>query len=196
MPFRGVTTFEHSQRPEETAVALGTIEMPTIATWRAILNPHGSYLWQVKPPGEWVVLLRQHEELISSSEGIPLDVDYNHVFQMLASHNAVLLCRLDSKVGLIGIAARKPVGPFLPMMPGMFSINQDVSKMSAGGLAAVSQTGHPWPEGLKKPAIIGIQSASSLISPAHRDSLLHTMPEGVWLLGVSGTHLRIFEVLS
>jgi hypothetical protein len=197
MPFRGVVTWDHCQRQEEATVALGAIEMPTMATWRAILNPFGSYLWQVRPPGEWVVLSRQHEELITTSPLIPLDVDYGHIFQMLVSHGAALLCRLDGRAGLIGIAAKKTTGPFLPMMPGfMVNTRQNVGKMGAAELAVLSQVGHDWPEGLQKPSIIGIQSASSLVSPAHRESLLRDKPEGVWLLGVSGVHLRIFEVLS
>ncbi len=198
MSFRGLTIWTLSQSPTEVMTDLEAQPLPTIRTWRAIPNTFGQFVWQAKPPGKWVVLLRFDEQLITSDADVPLEVDYAGTFDMLSEHRASLLARADPEIGLTAVAVRKRGQPFTPCTPGYFAQTTiDARRLDLEGVEHLSATGYSWPEGLNEPSVIGIQSAHSLGDPVHRRSWIERCPEGLWLLSVNKIEgLQIYEVLS
>jgi hypothetical protein len=195
--YKGITT--HSETPDPKAVLdiLFRQPRPVVDSWRAIVHPKASYLWEVKPPGRWVSILRHDELLVTTDPAIPLDVDYAHVFEMLKVHGAALLARLDSEFGLIAVAVSKPNEPFTPLIPGYHaSALVDTTSLTLEGIEQLSERGYEWPEGLQKPSIIGMQAALALSSAEHRTYWLKACPEGLWLLSTASRQaLTIYEVL-
>lgn len=195
--FKGVTVYGDTPQPDEVLLELMSLPMPELKSWQLIPNPVSNFVWQVKPPGVWVNLLRYDELLVTSNPHVPLEVDYQHVYDMLGVHKAALLTRLDQDTGLIGVAVRKTNQPFTPLVPGFkASTLVDTSKLDASGVEQLSEEGHDWPKGLQKPSMIGMQAATSLLQPEHRKDWIRKCPEGIWLLNVYKSQLVIYEVFS
>ncbi len=195
--YKGITTCGDTPTPYEVFEEIVGLPMPTLQPWQNIAKPNSTFLWSVKPPGEWITLLRYDELLVTSDPNIPLEVDYEHVYAMLAEHKSALLARLDPEVGLIGVAARKPKQPFTPLMPGFSATAMiDPRTLDTTGVEQLSEKDHDWPEGLQKPSIIGMQAAFSLNNPVHRADWLEKYPEGIWLMNATSHALLIYEVLS
>lgn len=197
---------------EEVNAAVDLLSKPDLRSWRQITNPLGSYVWTVKPPGEWFTLIRFNEFLVTSDMRVPLEgVEWDKVFDKLGRHRAAMLCRL-SGADVIGIAVAGPDSPWLPLMPGFktstavgesearalvnMTSDQIAAVMTPDYLTELSSDRSYWPEGLLEPCIIHIQSAHSLIVSKHRKSWLDKYPEGLWLETVQDGKFVIFEVLS
>ena len=189
--FKGLITVEMAPNSNEVATVVQAINLPALRSWRAIANPFSQYMWQAKPPGVWVVLLRFDEFLVTTSDAVPLDVDYAGVFDSLKAHKGALLARVDSTVGLIGIAIKTGTSEFMPWMPGL-SIDETV-------LAQMSEEpevpSFEIPEGLLPPAIIKVDLPTDLHTAGLRKDLLRLSPGGVWLMA-GRAPLIIYEVLA
>jgi hypothetical protein len=182
----------------EVEAVEGLLPIPDMRAWWQITNPFGQYLWMVKPPGEWMTVMRFDEWLVSSSPAVPLDVEWEKVFTMLKRHQATLLGRL-SGAGIIAIAVAGPDSPWLPLTPGYRMVVADplsVLGATEDDLRSVSEDRMDWPAGLLEPSIIHMQSAHSLKQREHRESWLAQYPEGMWLVSVQDGRFRVFEVLN
>lgn len=196
--FKGITLADCSPNPQEAVTLISELKPPQLKSWKLIPNLFSPYIWQDKPPGKWVVIVRLDEWLISSSGDIPLDVDYQCVYDMLREHKAALLCRLDPDIGLIGFAVKSAIGPFTPLVPGFTASTAiDIRTLDAQGMETlVENEAAKWPEGLQKPAIIHVQAPHSLAQMEHRLSWLKQSSTGIWLVALKDEKLEIYEVLG
>ena len=189
--FKGILPVEQAPVPQEAARAFHEIHLPALTSWRTIVNPFSHYVWQTKPPGAWVVLLRLDEYLLTSSDQVPLDVDYAHIYEMLTAHKSALLCRLDDAVGLIGIAVRQAHFDFVPWLPGVAADEATLESLDMEKIKEYCDG----PEGLQLPSIINIEPADPLQNPITRRDWLKTCPTGLWLMSLKGEP-AIYEVVS
>ncbi len=203
MTYRGLVPHDMTSNVETTVELLQAYDIPDSQSWRNIPNLGNTFVWQVKPPGVWVILMRQDEWLVTSNLHVPLDVDYEAVYTMLAAHKSALLCRLDSDIGLVGIAASKVGERFIPLIPGFLGAASKL--MLPDGVVSnpaevfdelVAENDPSWPAGIQKPSIIHLQSAHSLLQADHRLSWLKKCPEGLWLLTSDPKGFQIYEVLG
>ena len=198
--YRGLAPLEMTLDPQSTGDNLKVYNIPEARSWRNIPDFSKTFVWQVKPSGIWVILMRQDEQLITSSLSVPLDVDYGGIYDMLVDHKSALLCRLSETVGLIGIAASKAGERFIPMTPGFKGhtsalLVPDGSRDSAEVWEEVLAESDPaWPEGLQKPSIIHIDSGLSLLEDEERRNWLEQCPEGLWLMAPDFYGFSIYEV--
>ena len=198
--FAGLTIPQQCSDPEGAVACMAQQPMPGISLWRDIPNMKTQYVWQAKPPGTWVVLLRFDQQLLTSDVNVPignnpLAVDYASVYAMLLKHRSSLLTRLDPVVGLTAVAVRQEDQPFTPCTPGFHAATLvNVQNLGLKGVENLSEHGHDWPEGLNEPSTIGIQPAFPLQQPDHRTDWLRKCPDGLWLL-TTRQRLEIYEVL-
>ena len=202
--FRGIIVKEQAADDGARMKAVDDVVIPEVVSWRAMadpISPWGNFLWTARPPGLWVKLVRYEDELISSSASIPLDVDYESVFNMLGAHGSALLARI-SDMGLIAVAAWKPGSGGTPLAPG-FKANTDrpIAEMLRQGqviperfIEELSEEGHDWPDGLAEPWILGMRSAHDL-GIKREEYVLAAQGRGIWLLTAAAGSLRIYEVM-
>ena len=206
--FNGITIKELVQEDPDRRKAMEDVHAPQVESWRRmspVLNTKGQFLWEVRPPGNWVSVLRYDRELISTSAAVPLDIDWAGIYEMLAIHKGVLHARCSPEVGLIAVAAQRPGEPATPLMP-QFSAPGSVMSilnLDAKGLEELAEKEpEGWPVGLQMPSIIGMQAVFGLGRPEddpetlHRAHYLRQYPEGIWLLTSAIGRLHIYEVLS
>ncbi len=196
MPYHGLEGFDIKNPRHKEAFEYCPI--PLVRGWQQIERPYQPFMWQVKPPGVWALLVRIDQKLTSNHLDIPLEgVDYEAMYDMLVEHKSAILCRLHPNVGLIGIAVKRVGGTFTPLMPGF---KEDVGLMlpspTAQDIARKSEE-HPWPEGLLEPSTIGVEEVSVLLQPDVRKEWLKRCPEGLWLTNISGDGvMTIYELLN
>ncbi len=195
MEFKGITIGDLIVGDARRTEMIQSIIFPPLLPAEMLPIVTYQFLWEVRPPGDWVGIVRFEEELISTSASIPLDVDYSAVWEMLAEHGCILLARVHEDTGLVAVAVKRPNEPYQPLMPGYFAHTAiDVTKLDVEGVERLSEEGYDWPEGLLKPVIIGMQNSMSL---GIEETVIRTRteyPEGVWLLTVVQGRLDIFEV--
>ena len=206
--FNGITIKELVQGDPDRRRAMEDVHTPQVESWRQmspVLNTKGQFLWEVKPPGSWVSILRYEQELISTSAAVPLDINWAEVYEMLAVHGGVLHARCSPEVGLIAVAAQRPGETAQPLMPQFTAPGSvvDILNMDAKGLEELTEQGpEGWPGGLHMPSIIGMQAIWGLGEPddspetLHRAHYLKQYPEGIWLLTSAAGRLHIYEILS
>ncbi len=197
--YKGITVLDLVDDPDKISV-VEAVKFPEVTSWRlmpAHVNPMSDFLWTAKPPGTWVALVRYEEELISTSANIPVEIDFEMIYDMLSVHGAGLLAR-TGELGLIAVAVYHPENGTVPLNPGFTAhVMYDITKLGPEGLETLSEKGHDWPEGLAEPWVLHMQSAHQLDQQAHRDTYLSQVGgHGLWLLKPVAGIMYIYEVLS
>lgn len=201
--FKGITTIASCSAPEAAADEFKLAPIPLLCDWRMAEDKRAQCLWQAKPPGHWVGLLRLDEYLVTTDPAIPPpdEVDYEAIYYMLTEHRASMITRFDciGGIGLIAVAVRKHGDPYTPCTPG-YSAPENVplgeEPQNPLGVESVQEKEYIWPVGLHEPSIIGFNPLYILNLPEQREGWLKKCPEGLWLLNVRNRRLEIYEVLS
>ncbi len=198
--FQGITVAEIAAgKDEDRAAAVEAITMPVVRSWRQMdprINPLGQMLWTGRPEGSWVAVLRYENELITTSPDVPLDLEWDKVYQMLAGHGATLYA-VSGEQGLVAVAVSKAGKGAVPLMPGFFAhMTIDPRVLDAVGMERLSEEGHDWPKGLARPWILGMDKPSSLVITEHRQHWLAQAPAGLWILAMLDDTMQVYEVLS
>ncbi len=98
--FKGLMLADLITDPEVDTEALS--QFPEPMSWRRIgeggVKPTGQFLWTARPPGIWVAFMRYGVQLIVSSAVVPLEVNYEALYEMLGRDEAVLLARCSEEV--------------------------------------------------------------------------------------------------
>ena len=197
--FQGIRLIETGEYPK--------LMIPTVESWRVIPDNIKSNnmqcIYEAKPQGEWVAIIRKSNGLVATNGNIPLSIDWPHVHFMLKRENGVLYAVSDGEtlvataVGTVGNLAN----PLVPGLKKTIIRREGERELTSGEMHEAALRGEDtladWPEGLATPWILSMGTFGSIHDTTYRQNCVErTNGNGVWLLAVIDGSMRIFEVLS
>ena len=174
------------------------IEYPRIESWRTIPNTAAwrakQGMFTVKPAGKWAAMVRIKSHLVATTGDIPLEPDWAHVYDMLASDGAKLYCRFEGEF-TVAVAVQSPDGWFTPLAPDYTQVVANVEDMTVADVADINKGN--WPNDLAKPWVLHVGPLYALLVPQQRQELVEKSEGyGLWVLQPGQGDLTIYEVLS